>query len=139
MSFAWNLKTLRSEAELTQGELADRIGVSQKTLSSWETGRTDPTIADVIKLCKVFDCPIEKLTGTKTRKVGDITMEDVLIKMQSLSFDELTKVKDIATSILNQKKRLIELEKKKQEQIDRIKMYQAEIAKLEKEIGDLKK
>ena len=139
MSFAWNLRTMRTEAELTQGEVSDMIGVSQKTLSSWETGRTEPTIGDIIKLCKVFDCPIEKLTGTKTRKVGDITMEDMLVKLQSLSSDELKKINEIATVILHQKEHLMELEKKKQEQINQIKMYQAELAKLEKEIGDLRK
>lgn len=75
MSFAWNLKTARTQAGLTQGELAKKVGVSQKTLSSWETGRTDPSIEETIKLCNALDCTIETLTGTKTRATGDISYD----------------------------------------------------------------
>ena len=32
------IKTLREQNKLTQAELAERIGVSSKTVSKWETG-----------------------------------------------------------------------------------------------------
>ena len=38
------IKALREKGNLTQKELADRIGVSDKTVSKWETGKSLPDI-----------------------------------------------------------------------------------------------
>ena len=39
------IRALREKRKLTQAELADRIGVSSKTVSKWETGRGLPDIS----------------------------------------------------------------------------------------------
>ena len=38
MSFAENLKQLRSERQLSQEELAEMLGVSRQAVSKWEQG-----------------------------------------------------------------------------------------------------
>ena len=136
MSFAWNLKTLRTEAGFTQVELAKKIGVNQKTLSSWETGRTEPTVGDCIKICKVLDCPLEKLTDTRMRDIGDITIEDILVKLPKLSMDELEKIHDTADEIMEHEKQLALLELHRREQLERISTYEREIAKLKKQLAE---
>lgn len=136
MSFAWNLKTLRTEAGFTQVELAKKIGVNQKTLSSWETGRTEPTVGDCIKICKVLDCPLEKLTDTRMRDIGDITLEDILVKLPKLSMDELEKIHDTADEIMEHEKQLALLELHRREQLERISTYEREIAKLKKQLAE---
>lgn len=130
MSFAWNLKMLREEERLTQEKLAERIGVSQKTLSSWETGRTEPTIGDVIKLCHTLNCTMERITGTKTRDIGDISFEDILVKMQSLSDKELENICSIANIIVTQRKEIEEMERKQHEHLVRIRELQEKIESL---------
>ena len=45
-----NLRRARREAELTQGKLADMLGVDQPQISKWEGGRTLPTILQLIDL-----------------------------------------------------------------------------------------
>lgn len=127
MSFAWNLKMLREEEKLTQEKLAEKIGVSQKTLSSWETGRTEPTIGDVIKLCYALNCTMERITGTKTREIGDISFDDILVKMQSLPEKELNNICSIANVIIAQRKEIAEMERKQQEHLIRIKELQDKI------------
>lgn len=136
MSFAWNLKTLRSQSGLTQGELATKVGVSQKTLSSWETGRTDPSIEETIKLCKALNCTMEALTGTKVRSVGEISFDDILVKLRNLDRQHLVELRETITAILDQRKRLEMMEKEKQESLKRIAEYEAEIAKLKKKIAE---
>lgn len=136
MSFAWNLKTLRSQSGLTQGELATKVGVSQKTLSSWETGRTDPSIEETIKLCKALNCTMEALTGTKVRSVGEISFDDILVKLRNLDRQHLVELRETITAILDQRKRLETMEKEKQESLKRIAEYEAEIAKLKKKIAE---
>ena len=46
------LAQLRKEQNITQEELADKIGVSAKTVSKWERGKNFP---DTIWLCKWRD------------------------------------------------------------------------------------
>lgn len=44
------IRAVRMERGLTQGELAERIGVSQGTISFWENGVEVPTVEHVIIL-----------------------------------------------------------------------------------------
>lgn len=41
---AKHIKDLRKHAGLTQDDLAERMHVTRQTVSSWETGRTQPDI-----------------------------------------------------------------------------------------------
>lgn len=89
MAFADRLKKYRTDIDMKQEELADKIGVSQKTISSWETGRSEPTMREISKLCKVLDCTVEDLTDTRTRRIGEITMQDMMVKIETLGKEEL--------------------------------------------------
>lgn len=55
------LKVYRAMEDITQGELADRVGVSRQTINSIETGRYDPSLELAFKLADEFDCQIEDL------------------------------------------------------------------------------
>ncbi len=59
--FKNNLKRLRKEAGLTQTQLAEKLGISFKTLSHWEGGYTEPSIAMLIKLKEIFAITYEEL------------------------------------------------------------------------------
>ena len=58
------IKRLREEKKLTQAELADKIFVTDKAISKWETGRGYPDISLVEPLAKALDLSvIELLSG----------------------------------------------------------------------------
>ena len=58
------IKRLREEKKLTQAELADKIFVTDKAVSKWETGRGYPDISLVEPLAKALDVSvIELLSG----------------------------------------------------------------------------
>lgn len=135
MSFAWNLKTARTQAGLTQGELAQKVGVSQKTLSSWETGRTDPSIEETIKLCNALDCTIEALTGTKMRSIGEISFEDILVKLKDLDYSHLKELRNTIEMIVTQRQELERIKMQREEQLARIRQYEEEIDRLTKELN----
>lgn len=60
---------LRKEKELTQKQLSDLIGVSDKTISKWETQRGIPDTAIMNDLCKVLGISInELLSGERLSK-----------------------------------------------------------------------
>jgi transcriptional regulator with XRE-family HTH domain/ribosomal protein L40E len=51
----------RKKKNLSQGDLANLIGVSSKAISKWETGESQPTLENVAKLAKVFGCTSDYL------------------------------------------------------------------------------
>ncbi len=56
-----NLKYARTEAGLSQQQLADMIGVSRNTISSIETGQFNPTAKLALILCVALDKKFEEL------------------------------------------------------------------------------
>lgn len=114
MTFAENLRKFRNEKGLTQMELADLCNISPKTLSSYETGRTEPNLGEIIKLCDVFNCSIAALTGTKEREASTISIDDIVLKLQDLDEDKLKRLLTTIETILESKIEIKEiLEEKK--------------------------
>lgn len=56
-----NLKAARTEAKLSQQQLADMIGVSRNTISSIETGQFNPTAKLALILCVALNKTFEEL------------------------------------------------------------------------------
>lgn len=50
-----NIKKFRKENNMSQDELAEKLGVSRQSISLWETGQTQPTIDNIIALSKIFN------------------------------------------------------------------------------------
>ena len=65
MSFAENLKYLRKLNKIDQTKLASALNVSAKTISHWETGYTEPSIAQLIILASFFEITIDELVDRK--------------------------------------------------------------------------
>jgi len=55
------LKELRAELGLTQAELAERVGVTRKTVNTVENGVFTPSAMLAIKLAEALSVPVEKL------------------------------------------------------------------------------
>ncbi len=55
------LKVARAEKGLSQGELAEMVGVSRNTISSIETGQFNPTAKLALILCIALDKKFEDL------------------------------------------------------------------------------
>lgn len=61
MSLAEQIKHLRTRAGWTQKELGDRIGVSDKVISKWESGRSLPKAQWCVRLAECFGVSMEEL------------------------------------------------------------------------------
>ena len=69
-SFSERLKELRKKNSLTQQELADKVGTNRVNVTKWETGRTEPTLENIVKLSKILDTTTDELLG-KNINFGD--------------------------------------------------------------------
>ena len=71
----------RKEKGMTQGELAERLSVSNKTISKWETGVGLPDISILVDLASVLDISVDDLLKGKENKVQNALCEkNFLIK-----------------------------------------------------------
>lgn len=72
------ISTYRAERKLTQKALGDIIRVSDRTISKWENGDTEPDLYHVKKICKTLDIPpsnlfiYKKTLNDRLRKIGNI-------------------------------------------------------------------
>ena len=58
----------RNQQGLTQEELAQKLGVTNQTVSKWESAQCCPDISLLPKLAAIFDKSIDELFGITTEK-----------------------------------------------------------------------
>lgn len=63
MTIGQRIKACRKERGLTQGQLAELIGVSTQAVSKWETDAGMPDISQIVPLAKVLEVSTDKLLG----------------------------------------------------------------------------
>jgi putative transcriptional regulator len=55
------LKELRLERGWSQGDLAERLGVSRQTVNAIETEKYDPSLPLAFKIARLLNLPIERI------------------------------------------------------------------------------
>lgn len=55
------LKVWRAKKNITQGELADFVGLSRQTINAIETKKYIPTVLSALKISKFFDTNLENI------------------------------------------------------------------------------
>jgi transcriptional regulator with XRE-family HTH domain len=70
MQFGELLGRLRKEAGLTQAGLADKAGLSPRTVQSWEQGRRAPVSPDFFKLVRALGVSADAFGGIAADKAA---------------------------------------------------------------------
>ena len=55
------IKTCRKEKGLTQREVAEKLGISEKAVSKWETGNGLPEVGLMLPLCELLEISVNEL------------------------------------------------------------------------------
>lgn len=63
LSIGKNIREYRRKNDMTQEELADRLGVSYQSVSRWENGLTYPDIEFLPAIAKLLSCSVDELMG----------------------------------------------------------------------------
>ncbi len=72
MNFSENLASLRKSKNLSQEEIADRLGVSRQAISKWENGQALPETANIMKLCEILEVTPNELLGYEEQKAKPV-------------------------------------------------------------------
>lgn len=68
MSIGENIHNLRKKAGFTQKQLAEKVGVNEVTIRSYEAKKYNPKINTLAKLCVALDCKITDLIDEDSQK-----------------------------------------------------------------------
>ena len=66
------ISTLRKEKGMTQLELAEKMGVTDKAVSKWERDLSFPDISSIPKLAEIFEVSVDELMQVKTEAKENI-------------------------------------------------------------------
>lgn len=100
----------RREKNLTQEQLAERLGVSNKTVSKWENGRCLPDYSIIEALCQELDITIAELFGGEAINADD---NDASEEERDPKDNHLRSKEDVKVLL----RRLHELDKKKESEV----------------------
>ena len=75
------LKQCRKEKNLTQEQLAEKFGVSERTVSRWETGSNMPDLSILVELADYYDIEIKELLDGERSSTMNKEMKETLNKV----------------------------------------------------------
>lgn len=92
MEFSERLKSIRKQAQLTQVDIAEKLGISQPAYASWERGVKKPTQENLVKIAQIFNVSIDYLVGNSEEKSNELDNIELLFRMNSKGLSEEEKV-----------------------------------------------
>lgn len=84
MSIGTKIKELRKSKKLSQAEFGKRIGVSQTTVTAWETGRAEPTSSYIASVADYFHVTTDYLLGRDGKEGNSVDTKDLAEIMDSI-------------------------------------------------------
>ncbi|MEG2026004.1 MAG: helix-turn-helix transcriptional regulator [Gordonibacter sp.] len=86
----------RKEANLTQAQLAEHLGISSKSVSKWERGKCMPDYAVVTELCEILGITVSELLDGEENERENLRLYDndqmleMLARIQRLESQRIT-------------------------------------------------
>lgn len=72
MTFGEKIKSTRLKKNLSQRELAEKVGVSPSTIQNYESDLVEPKFINVICLSEVLGVSLDYLAGKKTEDFKEV-------------------------------------------------------------------
>ena len=98
------LKYLRNEKGITQEQLAEKLGVSGRTVSRWETGNNLPDLSILVQIAEFYHVEIKEiLNGEREGGTMDSELKETLLKVadyHDLERQKAARIGSISFSIM---------------------------------------
>ena len=81
MAFSENLQYIRSQAGITQEQLAEQLDVSRQSVSKWECGTSFPEMDSLLRICDLYDVTLDTLLrgSVEASSVSDTAQYDAFM------------------------------------------------------------
>ena len=99
MSLSANIKRLRLEKDMTQEQLATKLGVSAQAVSKWETSETYPDGALLVPLANELEVSLDQLFGNESVTMTDISGRIVKLIHNTEAKERFNVARDIGWQI----------------------------------------
>lgn len=87
------LKDLRKEKNITQEELADKMGVSRRTVSRWETGSNLPDMDILIDISDFYEVDLREILDGERKDIKmDNETKETVLKVAEVSNEEKARI-----------------------------------------------
>lgn len=83
-----NIRYLRKKHRISQQELADKLDTARTTLGDYERGNTEPNIATLIELAKIFEVSVDDLLKTDLNHQDYEIMRSKHVRILAISVDQ---------------------------------------------------
>lgn len=110
MEFSERLKKLRKQAQLTQVDVAEKLGISQPAYASWERGVKKPTQENLVKIAKLFNASVDTLVSNDKTHEIDLSEVELLFRTTSegMNNEEKEVFKQELLQFMKERKKLFE-------------------------------
>ena len=71
MNLSENIKKIRKENNLSQEQLAEKLGVSRQSVSKWESNQAYPEMEKMLQICQIFNLNIDELLNQDFKEVNN--------------------------------------------------------------------
>ncbi len=96
MKLSDNLKKIRKENNLSQEQLAEKLGVSRQAVSKWESDQSFPEMDKILSICEIFGYNIDELMNENIAEVNETKQSKINInKYIDDFFAFITKTADL--------------------------------------------
>ena len=99
MSLSANIKRLRLDKDMTQEQLATKLGVSAQAVSKWETSETYPDGALLVPLANELEVSLDELFGNESVTMADISGRIVKLIHNTEAKERFNVARDIGWQI----------------------------------------
>lgn len=100
MNLSENLKKIRKDNNLSQEQLAEKLGVSRQSVSKWESNQAYPEMDKMLQICQLFNLNIDELLNQDYKEVNNTKQAKNNVNKFIDSFlDYITKTIDMFSSI----------------------------------------
>ncbi len=88
------IRSLRDKEKMSQEELAKKIGAARESCSNWETGKSSPSIDQLMEIARLFKVPLDRIVDQRINNSLIIVDSSALLSSPSVvdalfSFDEV--------------------------------------------------
>ena len=85
MEIGKQIKKYRTEMEISQDKLAEKIFVSRQTISNWENNKNYPDVKSLLLLSSLFNVSLDMLVKGDLEKMKEEIKEEDIISFKKLS------------------------------------------------------